>query len=387
MDTNSTYLIIGGGVAAYAAIESIRERDPEGVITLLNAEKHAPYDRPPLSKKLWKGQTVANIQRDTSKFDVDLYLDVRAVDGDLFAREIVDEQGNKHRYKKLLIATGSQPRRFPFADPDVIYFRTLEDYRRVRAIAEDGGRFTIVGGGFIGSEMAAALSEFGCKVTLLFPEHGIGAGIFPAGLSQFLNDYYWQRGVTVLPNETVELIASDQGKTGLRTCGGLTMYSDAIIAGLGVEPEVWIGQSLGLDVGNGILVDRHLQTSAANVFAAGDVANFYNPYLGKRQRVEHEDNAVTMGRIAGLNMVERTENYDHIPFFYSDLFDLGYEAVGNLSSNLAMTQEWDDPFRKGTVYYTREGLIQGVLLWNLWDRLEQARNLIGSRLQPQVSAA
>ncbi len=387
MNTSSKYLIIGGGIAAHAACMAIRERDPNGVITLLNAEKHAPYDRPPLSKKLWKGQSVDSIQRDTGKLDINLQLDVVAIGGNPYARQVHDDRGNTHSYQKLLLATGSQPRRFPFADPDVTYFRTLDDYRRVREVAERSGRFTVVGGGFIGSEMAAALCDFGCKVTLLFPEHGIGAGIFPSALSQFLNDYYWQRGVTVMPNETVKHISTDNGKASLTTSGGLTIHSDAIIAGLGVEPEVWIAQAMGLQTGNGVHVDRQLRTSSPNVFAAGDVANFYNPYLGKRQRVEHEDNALAMGRIAGLNMVECTESYDHIPFFYSDLFDLGYEAVGNLSSSLVTIQEWDDPFRKGTVYYTREGLVQGVLLWNIWDRLEQARDLIGSRLQPQVSAA
>jgi NADPH-dependent 2,4-dienoyl-CoA reductase/sulfur reductase-like enzyme len=153
---------------------------------------------------------------------------------------------------------------------------------------------------------------------------------------------------------------------------------DGVVAGIGAQPNVELAESAGLAVDNGILVDELLRTSHPDVYAAGDNAAFWQPALGERRRVEHEDNAKTMGRLAGRNMAGRAELYDYLPYFYSDLFDLGYEAVGEVDARFDTVADWEEPYRNGTIYYLRDNRVRGVLLWNVWDRVEAARTLITS---------
>jgi NADPH-dependent 2,4-dienoyl-CoA reductase/sulfur reductase-like enzyme len=148
------------------------------------------------------------------------------------------------------------------------------------------------------------------------------------------------------------------------------------VAGIGIKPNIDLARAAGLKVEEGILVDELLQTSQPGIYAAGDAAEFYNPALGKRLRVEHEDNANSMGRQAGRNMAGAGESYTHLPFFYSDLFDLGYEAVGELDSRMETFADWKDPFKKGVIYYLKDGRVRGVLLWNVWEAVPAATALI-----------
>lgn len=373
------YVIVGGGMAAAAAIGGIREIDPHGSIAVICAEKHAPYDRPPLSKALWTGQkTVAALSRDVAGPGVELHLGKRVVALDAAKKTVTDDAGNVHGWEKLLLATGGAPRRLPFADEGTIYFRTLDDYLRLRELADGGASFAVIGGGFIGSEIAAALAMYGKRVTMVFPEEGIGARIYPRGLSAFLDAYFRERSVTVLPGQSVSGLRRDGARVALST-GTAEVSADAVVAGIGIVPEVGLAQSAGLAVDNGIVVDEYLRTGHPDILAAGDVASFYSPVLDRRLRLEHEDNANTMGGVAGRNMAGRAEPYHHLPFFYSDLFDLGYEAVGELDSRLDVVEDWKEPFRKGVVYYLREGRVRGVLLWNTWGQIEAATAMIASK--------
>ncbi len=153
---------------------------------------------------------------------------------------------------------------------------------------------------------------------------------------------------------------------------------DAVVAGIGIEPNIELAESIGLTTDNGVVVDEFLRTSNPDIYAAGDVAAFYNPALGKRMRVEHEDNANSMGRLAGRNMAGMIEPYDHLPFFYSDMFELGYEAVGEVDSRLETFADWKRPNEEGVVYYLKDGRVRGVLLWNVWEQVEAARKLIAA---------
>src|SRR5207302_14284 len=301
-----TYVIVGGGMTADAAAQAIHEADPVGSIGVIGAKPHPPYDRPPLSKALWKGEPEDKIWRKTVSTGAQLHLGRRIGAIDVRAHLATDDRGTKYRFTKLLLATGGTPRQLPLKTDQIIYFRTLDDYRRLRALASQSVRFCVIGGGFIGSEVAAALRMQGRDVTMLRPE-------------------------------------------------------------------------AGLRVDNGVVVDEFCRTSHPDVYAAGDVANFANPALGTRLRVEHEDNANTMGRTAGLNMAGRATAYDHLPFFYSDLFDLGYEAVGDLDARLEKVTDWKVPFREGVVYYLKGGRVRGVLLWNTWGQVDHARALIAER--------
>jgi NADPH-dependent 2,4-dienoyl-CoA reductase/sulfur reductase-like enzyme len=164
----------------------------------------------------------------------------------------------------------------------------------------------------------------------------------------------------------------------LRTASGKTIVVDAVIAGIGIEPNIELAESIGLTTENGIVVDEFLRTSKPEIYAAGDVAAFHNPALGKRMRVEHEDNANTMGRTAGRNMAGKSEPYNHLPFFYSDMFELGYEAVGEVDSRLETFAHWKRPDKEGVIYYLKDGRVRGVLLWNVWEQVDAARKLIAA---------
>jgi len=370
------YLIVGGGMSAASAIEGIRSLDDKGRIGLISAERVPPYDRPPLSKGLWKDQSPPDIKRLTDTSDVQLHLDSKVVSLDKKNREVVDDSDQVYHYDKLLLATGGTPRRLPKAPEGVIYYRTIEDYDRLRSYTGCGLSFAVVGGGFIGAEIAAVLAQQKENVTLIFPEAGIGANRFPPALASFLNEYYTRQGVRVLAVQKVTGLVEHGQQTALHLDPGLPLNVDVVVAGLGIEPNVDLAEQAGLELENGIVVDETLQTSHPGIYAAGDVAAFYSPALKKRRRVEHADNANAMGHLAGRNLAGTTEAYTHLPYFYSDLFEMGYEAVGETDSRLEIVTAWEEPNHKGTIYYLRDERVCGVLLWNVWDQVEAATHLI-----------
>ena len=223
---------------------------------------------------------------------------------------------------------------FPILTAGIIYYRTVDDYRNLRELSESASDFVVIGCGFIGSEIAAALAMNEKRVTMIFPENAIGARVYPPALAEFLNSYYREKGVNVLASETIKSVRSADGKTVVTTGSGQEIKADGVVAGLGIVPNAELAAQAGLVLENGIVVDEFLRTSNPDIYAAGDVANFYSPLLEKRMRVEHEDNANTMGEMAGRDLAGESAAYHHQPFFYSDLFDLGYEAVGDLDSSL-----------------------------------------------------
>ena len=384
------YLIVGGGMTADAAVQGIRDRDSNGSIGLVSAEPDPPYNRPPLSKGLWKGKPIDRIRRQTTEKGAQLHLGRTAVRLELPGKRIITDDGTVFTFEKLLLATGGTPRRLPFGGEDILYFRTLEDYKQLRAWTNEKQRFAVIGGGFIGSEIAAALATNGKAVTLVFPDEGIGARLFPADLSRFLNEYYREHGVEVLPGHTVmdlrQTVSGWQLVLRHELSGDeKTVDVDGVVAGIGLVPNTTLAEESGLSVGDGIVVDELLRAGHPDVYAAGDVANFYNPALAMHVRFEHEDNANAMGRCAGRNMAGDSSPYHHLPFFYSDLFDLGYEAIGLLNPDLETVTEWSEPFRKGVIVYLRDRQVRGVLLWNVWEKLDAARALIakGEPFQPE----
>ncbi len=370
------YLIIGGGLAGDAAVRGIRELDANGSIGMLSREPHPPYTRPNLSKGLWKGRPLEKVWRNTQELGVDLHLTRKVTELDALKKCVRDETGEEYTYDKLLLATGGSPIRLPIEGDDIIYFRDLNDYQRLRALSERGEQFLVIGGGFIGSELAAALTLVGKKVTMVFPEEAIGVRVFPNDLSHYLNDYYRQKGVDVVTGDSVTNLEKNGDRLTVRTQSGRLVEVDGVVAGIGIRPNLELARQAGLQVENGIIVNDRLLTSAPEVFAAGDVANFFHSALGKRVRVEHEDNAIQMGQLAGRNMAGANESYTHVPMFYSDLFEHGYEAIGEINSQMETVADWQDPFNKGTIYYLENGRVRGVLLWNVWGQVNNARALL-----------
>ena len=359
-----------------AAVQGIRSVDATGKIGIISAESDPPYNRPPLSKALWKGESIDTIWRKTDQQGVSLHSGRSVTAIDPARRLAIDAQGNVYTWEKLLIATGGSPRRLPFGEEHIIYFRTLADYRRLRSLTEKGKRFAVIGGGFIGSEIAAALAMNGKQVSMIFPGERIGDHVFPGNLSQFITDFYSEKGVEILAGTKVTDLQTRGDQLVVRTNRSQEIPVDGVVVGIGIEPNLTLARAAKLEMDSGILVDEFLRTSQADIYAAGDVAEFFNPALNKRLRVEHEDNANTMGRIAGRNMAGKSEPYHHLPSFYSDLFELGYEAVGELDSWLETFADWKQPNKEGVIYYLQNGRVRGVLLWNVWGKVDAARALI-----------
>lgn len=382
------YVIVGGGMTADAAITGVRTQDRDGTIAIFSDDRFPPYKRPPLSKDLWKGKPLERaFLRAEPPEGVEEHLGETVVALDPAAHTIATAGGAEYGYGTLLLATGGTPNRLPFGE-DVIYYRTMSDYLRLRARLNEGAkRAVVLGGGFIGAEMAAALAMNGCRVTMIFPESELLARLFPEDLAAFLTRYYREeKGVRVLTGDVPTAVEKDpEGRPGearapyrVRTRGGETVEADVVLAGLGVRPNVKLADAAGIAHDDGILVDEYARTSAPDVFAAGDVARFPAAGLQRSLRVEHEDNAKSQGRLAGENLAGANRRYTHLPFFYSDLFELGYEAVGDLDPRLEVVADWKDGFKKGVVYYLGDEQVRGVLLWNVWDSVPKAEALIKS---------
>jgi len=386
------YIVVGGGLAGAAAVDGIREIDRDGAILLIGEESHLPYDRPPLTKKLWFGKkTVDEIfVHDRRYYDgngVTLALGTRVESVDIADKRIIDLAGESYHFDKLLLATGGVPRALPIPGSDlggICYYRYLDDYLRIRAQAGEGKSALIIGGGFIGSEIAAALNMQGVGVTMIFPTPYICDRVFPPYLGYAMQERFRQRGIVVLDGDE-PLSHEKQGNRFLtRTKQGRAIESDILIVGVGIAPATQLAKEAGLQTANGIVVNEYLQTSQPDVYAAGD--NAYFPYLalGQSMRIEHWDNAISQGKQAGRNMAGAGEKFDYMPYFFSDLFEFGYEAVGEVDSRLETFADWQKENDTGVIYYLKDGRIRGMMMCNVWDKVDTAREMI--RKGEQVTA-
>jgi 3-phenylpropionate/trans-cinnamate dioxygenase ferredoxin reductase subunit len=383
------YLIIGGGMVADTAAKGIRERDPDGTIGIVGEESTAPFPRPALSKKLWTDAEFS--EDDAALHTVDetgatLHLGARADTLDRETKTVTTSTGDSYGYGRLLLATGGHPRQIPALPPSdrVIYFRTLEHYHRLRGAVGAHPHVAVVGGGYVGTEIAAALVQNGCQVTLVHPEEVLGSRSFPDAIAQEIQSMFVDAGVTVHGGAKVEGgSASPTGGVRLDLSDGTTLMADYAVIGLGIEPAGTLARRAGLETSadGGIVVDEHLTTADPSVLAAGDVAEYPDHILG-RQRVEHVDNANEMGAAAGRILAGSDETYDHTPFFYSDLFDAWYEAVGTLDASLeTVVVEKDDGGR--VVYYLSDDEVVGVLLWKVADGVDPAREVLAAHARPE----
>ncbi len=381
MAAHYKYIIVGGGTAGASAVEGIREHDQSGSIGLFGRENRLPYDRPPLSKGLWLGKTSLNElpvydEAFYQRNDVHVHIGTEIVSLDPAKRHVIDRNGTRYGYEKLLLATGGIPRMLSFGSEAVQYFRTVDDYLTLREAADRFEEFILIGGGFIGAELAAALRMQGKQVTIIFPTECLLEKILPRDLASFVTTYYRGKGVNVLNGDVPTAIERAHGRVRVATRAGQQLEADHAVVAIGLNLQTDIAYRGGLRIENGISVNEFLQTSDPHIFAAGDVAAFPVKALNKVMRIEHWDNARMQGRYAGNNMAGVQRVYDYLPYFYSDLFDLGFEAIGDLDARLTTFADWKEEHREGVVYYLAGGRVVGVLLWNVWEKVDAARSLI-----------
>ena len=381
---HSKYIIVGGGLTGASAIEGIRAHDADGAILMLSRENHPPYHRPPLSKDLWFGKkTKDDLPVHDSAFyhdhKVDLQLRREVVELDPERHTVWDDRGIAYEYDRLLLATGCKPRLLgvPGADIEgVRYFRSLEDYLLLESRLKTLQHALVYGGGFVSIELAAALKHAGKEVTFVYPHEYPLQRLLPRELGEFVADYYRQKGVETLSNEALASFEEQSGLILAHTRQGNMITTQLVLAGVGVEPHVELADAAGLAVGDGIEVDEFTRTSDPSIHAAGDVAEFPYIALEERTRIEHWDHAIQHGRSAGANMAGADLPYTALPMFYSDFFDLGWEAVGEVNASLEVDTIWKEPFHEGVIFYMRDDVIRGVLLWNVWEKVDWARGLI-----------
>ncbi|MDO8732554.1 MAG: FAD-dependent oxidoreductase [Actinomycetota bacterium] len=393
----SNFVIVGGGLAGAKAAEALRASGFDGGITILSKESHLPYERPPLSKGYLMGRdsresVFVHPMEWYAENEVELKRESEVVGVDAQAHIVTLSDGSTQLYDKLLIATGSIPRKLSIPGADlagVFYLREIDDSEAIKSAFSLSKSVIVIGAGWIGLETAAAARAAGLDVTILEAASLPLVRILGEQVAQVFADLHRKNGVDLRLEVSVDEILGRQGRvTGVRLGDGSEISADMVIVGVGILPDTALAESAGLDTDNGILVDEHLRTSDADIFAAGDVANAFNPRIGSHIRVEHWANALNMPAVAALGMMGQEASYDRLPYFYSDQYDLGLEYVGYTAPG-----EFDEVVIRGDLdsgafiaFWLREGRIQAGMNVNIWDVVDPIRELI-QRGTPVDSAA
>ncbi len=386
MARRSTIVIVGANLAGGRAAEALRKEGFDGQVFLVGEEPHPPYERPPLSKEYLRGEMPREevfIQPESfwAEQEVELLMGVRAVALDLAAKRVELSSGERLSFDKLLLATGGRVRRLPVPGADlegVHYLRTLDDCEALSRELQPGRRLAVVGAGFIGSEVAASAREKGLEVTMI--------EVLPVPLQRALGpevgriyaDIHREHGVELVLGEGVERFEGDSRLRAVVTASGRRIECDLALVGVGIAPATELAEAAGLAVDDGIVVDEFCQTSHPDVFAAGDVARFYSPVLGRRLRVEHWHNAQNQGAAAARNMLRR-EPYAEVPWFWSDQYDLNMQYVGFADAWDRVVFRGDVAGRRFTAFYLRDGRLEAALAINRPRDIRACRELIQAR--------
>jgi 3-phenylpropionate/trans-cinnamate dioxygenase ferredoxin reductase subunit len=371
-------VLVGGGLASGTAVRELRTQGYDGPLVLFAAEPHLPYERPPLSKGYLMGndaleKAFVNDADWYDEHDVDLRTGVPVESVDVRARTL-RAGGTDLGWSGLLLATGAAARHLPLADDSgapVHYLRTMDDSTALKEHLVEGARIGIIGGGWIGLEVASAARRAGAEVVVLEALDQPLLNVLGPEVAALFAQLHREQGVDVRTGAKVEAID--------------TLAVDRLVVGVGVTPVTDLATAAGIDVDNGILVDAGLQTSAAGVFAAGDVANVDHPVLGHRLRVEHWDTAIKHGTVAATNLLGGHAVADHLPYFFTDQYDLGLEYVGNPGPDgfdrVVITGDQDGPVeqRAFRVWWMRGDLVVAGMHVNDWDAIDRVRELVGTR--------
>jgi 3-phenylpropionate/trans-cinnamate dioxygenase ferredoxin reductase component len=378
MNASPEFVIVGGGLAGAKAAETLRSEGFDGRVVLLAAEPEPPYERPPLSK----GYLLGTDERDKAfvhpeswyaEQDIELRLGTRATAVDRSAHEVELDGGERLHYDKLLLATGSEPRRLdvPGADlADVCYLRDLPDADHLRDVLDEGHRIAVVGGGWIGLEVAAAARTHGAEVTVVELAELPLLGVLGEQVAGVFADLHREHGVDFRLGAGVREVVGDNGRVvAVVTTDGDEIMADTVVVGIGIRPRVELAEAAGLDIDNGVVVDAGLRTSDPDVFAAGDVANVDHPVLGTRVRVEHWSNALDGGPAAARSMLGQEVGYDRLPYFFTDQYDLGMEYIGHAPPGGydEVILRGDVPGRSFQAVWLTDGRAAAGMHVNLWD--------------------
>lgn len=337
-DSDPSFVVVGAGLAGATAATSLRERGFDGRLVVVGDEDEPPYERPPLSKAYLAGgaareEAYVHPEEWYAEHDVELWRGARATEVDLAAHRVVLADGRTLRWDRLLLATGSEPRRLPIPGGDldgVVTLRRLPDSDRLRATIAAGGPLVVIGAGWIGLEVAAVAREAGLDVTVLEAADVPLARVLGPEMGAFFADLHRQHGVDLrLGVGVAEVVGHDGRATGVRLADGEVVEGRAVLMATGAVPRLELAQEAGLDVDGGVLVDEHLTTSDPDVFAAGDIAAAWHPLLERRLRVEHWATALNQGPVAAASMLGEDEVYDKVPYFFTDQYDLGMEYTGH----------------------------------------------------------
>jgi 3-phenylpropionate/trans-cinnamate dioxygenase ferredoxin reductase component len=335
MSSSDTFVIVGAGMAGGKAVETLREEGFDGRIVLVGAEPHRPYERPPLSKDFLRGESEqpAWLQEDGGWYaanDVELRPSSVAQSIDADAKAVVLSGGERLEYSRLLLATGGEPRRLPVPGGDldgVLLLRTIENSNAIRATFDGGGRLVVIGGGWIGCEVAASARQKGMDVTLVESLELPLLRVLGPELGAFYRDVHKEHGVDLRLGAGVEAIEGDGRAERVRLADGTTIDCAAVVVGIGVAPRTELLADVAR-IDNGVVVDERLQSSVEGIFAAGDIANAAHPVFGRHIRVEHWANALEQGPAAARSMLGQDVSYDKVPYFFSDQYDVGMEYAG-----------------------------------------------------------
>jgi 3-phenylpropionate/trans-cinnamate dioxygenase ferredoxin reductase subunit len=389
-----THVVVGGGMAAAHAVAGLREAGYTGRIVLVGAERHLPYERPPLSKGYLTGASSweSALVHPAEWYDehgVELVLGTPATGLDPDGH-LVTVGDSRMAYDRLLLATGSSARRLAVADDSgapVAYLRTVDDADRIRSALRPGGRIVILGGGWIGLEVASAARSAGCDVVIVEPLAQPLLRVLGSEVGEAFAALHRSHGVdlrtgTSLTGITARPASGDATRAVVRLDDGSAVEADLLVVGIGAVPGTGLAEAAGLEVDNGVLTDEHLRTSHPDVFAAGDIASALHPVIGRRVRVEHWDNARAQGRTAARNMLGAEEAYAAMPYFFSDQYDLGMEYVGHVGPD-----GYDEVVLRGdpasgvfSAFWLQRDRVLAAMHANDWDAIDPIRALVGAEL-------
>ncbi|ROS30823.1 NAD(P)/FAD-dependent oxidoreductase [Cellulomonas sp. PhB150] len=392
-------VVVGGGLAGAKTVEALREGGHDEGILLLKLGTDLPYERPPLSKGYLQGteERSSVFVHDAAWYaehDVDVRLGVQATALDLPGRDVIDTSGMRHGYDHVVLATGSAPRRLEVAGADlrgVLYLRTLDDSDRLRAALGAAARVVVVGGGWIGLEVAAAARAADCAVTVVVRDRAPLLGVLGERLAGVFADLHRGHDVDLRTSaEVARVVASGDGAHvgGVELTDGTVVPADLVVVGIGATPRVGLARDAGLAVDDGVLVDAHLRTADPRVLAVGDIARAAHPFYGTHVRVEHWANALNQPATAAATILGRDEPYDELPYFFTDQYDLGMEYVGWVGPGGydQVVVRGDPQGRELVGFWLREGRVLAGMNVNVWDVVDDVKALIRSRAVVDTTA-